>query len=112
MAEMLLAASGMSWHGFTQDSPSSVVLIGGNPGCKSLALPGQTVSALDAALNLTAAGRGVSIGKWQFKCEEECEVFCKASFMGDESALGDGDCDLFCNTTACSFDAGECLANT
>ena len=70
------------------------LLLGGNPVCVN----GTSGGSLDA--------------KWNVSCRSLCSSGCMsagtpANKWGD--SRGDGKCSIMCNTTACSYDGGDCF---
>ena len=81
----------------------SLLLVGGNPVC-------------EAAMGGTRGnGAWGTAGRWHVRCESQCSDTCPHSIpwkkVGREvkSWLGNGKCNVECNSTACGFDGGDCL---
>ena len=73
------------------------LLLGGNPVCVN----GTSGGSLDA--------------KWNVSCQSLCSSGCMSvgtpvNKWGD--SRGDGTCHFKCNTTACSYDGGDCLGRS
>ena len=72
----------------------TMLLLGRNPVCTN----GGTSSRLDA--------------KWFVSCQSRCSSMCPSIAWEPASATdsrGDGACHAGCNTTACSYDGGDCV---
>ena len=79
----------------------TTLLLGRNPVCDS---------------GMVAGHRSLG-GKWFASCQSQCSRSCpfsvayKSWFPGwIADSLGNGQCDIGCNTTGCSYDSGDCLA--
>ena len=79
---------------------------------------GRNETLLLLGRNPVCANGGTSDGailgaKWFVSCQSQCSSTCPTSIpwkpAGIKDMRGDGRCDLECNTTACSFDGGDCL---
>jgi hypothetical protein len=79
------------------DRNESMLLLGHNPVCAKDGTKGSVVLS----------------EKWFVSCQSQCSSTCASSIpwkpAGVFDFLGDGYCDIGCNTTTCSFDGGDCL---
>jgi hypothetical protein len=77
---------------------ASLLLLGGNPVC-------------EAVMN-GARADGAWGSRWHVQCKSQCSDTCPHSIEWKtvKSWLGDGKCNVECNSTACGgFDGGDCL---
>ena len=75
----------------------TLLLLGHNPVCA----------------NGGTSGSAVLGAKWFVSCQSQCSSTCPVSIPWKRAEVkdwrGNGQCDIGCNTTACSFDGGDCL---
>ena len=76
----------------------TMLLLGRNPVCDSGVVAGHKSLG----------------GKWFVSCQSQCSRSCPWGVAwnpaGIAISLGNGQCDIGCNTTGCSYDSGDCLA--
>ena len=111
METFVSAIGSASQHVSGTRAEPSVVLMGANPACQ----PSRGAAGSGNSTNNVAGWFGNSgrvVGDWQLVCKPECAVGCFDTPLGTSVTtwLGDGDCDVFCETAACRWDGGDCAA--
>jgi Leucine-rich repeat (LRR) protein len=79
----------------------TMLLLARNPVCVN--------GTIDATFTSASSALGAM---WFASCQSQCAGTCNSipwKPVGQKSNLGDGKCKLGCNTTACSYDGGDCL---
>ena len=89
----------------TRSRNQTMLLLGRNPVC---------ASGTDEVVRQLGAVDGSALGsKWFVSCGAQCSSSCARSIVWKPASIkdrrGDGFCDIGCNTTACSYDGGDCV---
>ena len=97
-------AAGDSVKGpFLKGRNETLLLLAGNPVCANGNF-GQ----------MSTGSGGVLGAQWFASCQSRCSSTCAKSIPWNPARVsgsrGNGRCQLGCNTTACSYDGGDCLA--
>ena len=89
----------------TRSRNQTMLLLGRNPVCAS--------GTGEVARQLGAVDGSTLGSKWFVSCQSQCSSSCARSIVWKPASIkdrrGDGFCDIGCNTTACSYDGGDCV---
>ena len=101
---MTSSATGGSAMSPQKGRNETLLLLGGNPVCAN--------GNFDQ-MSRGSGGGGVLGAQWFASCQSQCSSTCPRSIPWKHAKVndwrGDGDCNIGCNTTACSYDGGDCL---